>query len=461
VGIVFPDIQENGSPENGGIPAVNCDKHHTFHNWARTLSFQPDRFCQPESVQDVVDIVTEARKTPGRCVRVQGAVDSHSWSQFTVTRDVLVNLDKLNKPLIADILKKRYTIQAGVRIKDLVKILAKDNLGMQNTGSIMEQSIAGAISTGTHGTGIRLGNLATQVVGMKLVNGKGEVIELKEGDDRLKTARVNFGALGIIVEVTLQCIDNCDLEFKAYWCRLDDILDKIDTMNAENDRIRIWWFPKPLPGVKHDVILSTMNTPGVPPGVLGQFDDMTGHAGNSLQGSSLPFDLETLLNALAQLAVNPTRPVLINHFIANYVNVLTLPPFPILHRECEYAFPVKSTKDALIRIRRFMVENDFATTLPFEFRFVAADDTRMSPVRDRASCYAGANTDRNANEVFQRFEPLMKTLDGRPHWGKHFTMTKSEITAMYGPGYTEFANLRAAWDPDNVFANSLIHDLFD
>ena len=177
---------------------MNCEKHHIFHNWARTLSFTPDRFCQPESVQDVVDIVTEARKTPGRCVRVQGAEDSHSWSQFTVTQDVLVNLDKLNKPLIADILKKQYTIQAGVRIKDLVKILAKDNLALKNTGSIMEQSIAGAISTGTHGTGLRLGNLATQIVGMKLVNGKGEVIEIKEGDARLKTARVNFGALGIV-----------------------------------------------------------------------------------------------------------------------------------------------------------------------------------------------------------------------------------------------------------------------
>jgi FAD/FMN-containing dehydrogenase len=157
----------------------------------------------------------------------------------------------------------------------------------------MEQSIAGAISTGTHGTGLRLGNLATQIVGMKLVNGKGEVIELKEGDDRLKTARGNFGALGIIVEVTLQCVENRDLEFKAYWCRLDDVLDKIDAMNVENDRVRIWWFPKPLLGIKYDVILSTMNTLGTPSGVLGQFDDMTGHPANSLQGSNLPFDIET------------------------------------------------------------------------------------------------------------------------------------------------------------------------
>src|SRR4030095_13406692 len=172
-----------------------------------------------------------------------------------------------------DILRKRFTVQGGVRIKNLVKMLAKDNLGMANLGSIMEQSIAGAISTGTHGTGLRLGNLATQVVGLKLVNGKGEVIQINESDTALlKAARVNFGALGIIVEVTLQCVENYDLEFKAYWCRFDDIIEKLDAMNAENDRVRIWWFPQTIAGIKHDVIISTMNRPGTPPGVLEEFE---------------------------------------------------------------------------------------------------------------------------------------------------------------------------------------------
>src|SRR6476660_8941691 len=121
--------------------------NHKCQNWAQTLQFQPDLFCQPESVQDVVDVVTDARAKK-KCVRVQGAEQSHSWSQFVATNDVLVNLDKLATPLIADILNSRYTIQAGVRIKDLVKILAKDGLGLKNLGSIMEQSIAGATATG-------------------------------------------------------------------------------------------------------------------------------------------------------------------------------------------------------------------------------------------------------------------------------------------------------------------------
>jgi len=98
---------------------------------------------------------------------------------------------------------------------------------------------------------------------------------------------------------------------------------------------------------------------------------------------------------------------------------------------------------------------------PFEVRFVAGDDSLLSPTHGRGVCYIGANTMENANEIFQRFEPLMKSLDGRPHWGKHFTMTREEIVKLYGGSHAEFAGIRAEFDPDNVFGNSLIHELFD
>jgi FAD/FMN-containing dehydrogenase len=440
---------------------IKCRENHTFENWAKTLTFRPKRFCQPKTEQDVVDIVNAAR-AEGTCVRVQGAERSHSWSQFTVTNDTLVNLDKLNKPLIADILKKRYTVQAGIRIKDLVKVLALDNLGLRNTGSILEQSIAGAISTGTHGTGLRLGNLATQVVRLKVVTGTGEVKEITENEvELLKAARVNFGALGIITEVTLQCVQNYDLEFSAYWCKFEDIIDAIDTLNAENERVRIWWFPKPLFGIKHNIVLSTMNPPNTPRGMLDSFDDLTEEESNVLANNALPLDVGVIFNALLELAADPDSKVLLSRYIGNYVDVLTLPLIPVLHRECEYAIPVDKTREALLRFRQFMDEGDFNTTLPVEVRFVAKDDSLLSPSQGRDVCYIGANTQDNATEVFQRFEPLMKSLGGRPHWGKHFTMTRDEIRTMYPDTFLEFADLRSNWDPAGVFANSLIHQLFD
>ena len=440
---------------------IKCSENHTFENWAKTLKFKPKNFCEPKTEQDVVDIVRAAR-TAKTCVRVQGAEHSHSWSQFVVTTDTLVNLDNLNKPLIADILNNRFTFQAGIRIKDLVKVLAKDNLGLKNTGSIMEQSIAGAISTGTHGTGVQLGNLATQIVRMKLVTGTGDVQEITETQmGLLNAARVNLGALGIITEVTISVVPNYDLEFSAYWCKFEDIIDKIDTLNAENERVRIWWFPKPIFGIKHNIVLSTMNPPGTPRGMLAGFDDLTDDQSNTIGKSALPLDLGILVAALTKLAADPDDQVLLSRFIANYVQVLTLPLIPVLHRECEYAIPVGKTREALIRFKQFMDEAEFNTTLPVEVRFVAADNSLLSPAQGRDVCYIGANTQDNATEVFQRFEPLMKSLGGRPHWGKHFTMTRDEIRAMYPGTFQDFANLRAQWDPDNVFANSLIHQLFD
>jgi len=141
---------------------------------------------------------------------------------------------------------------------------------------------------------------------------------------------------------------------------------------------------------------------------------------------------------------------------------LTIPTFlDIKHRECEYAIPVAKRAAALQATQPMLEENDFSTTLPIEIRFVAGDDSWLSPATGTGDgvCYIGANTDRNANEVFQQFEPMMKELGGRPHWGKHFTMTREEIVRMY-PDYKRFSDLRSQLDPQNVFQNSLIHHLF-
>src|SRR6266850_2721789 len=161
---------------------ADCKSNHTFENWAHTLKFKPERFCEAETEADVINIVKDALATGGS-VRPQGG--GHSWSHFVVTDKTLVQLDKLNKGLIADVLNRRYTVQAGIRLKELIHNLALDGLGMKNLGSITEQSIAGAISTGTHGTGLGFTNLSAQIVGMKMVTGAGDVLTITENDKDL------------------------------------------------------------------------------------------------------------------------------------------------------------------------------------------------------------------------------------------------------------------------------------
>jgi FAD/FMN-containing dehydrogenase len=433
---------------------VDCKSNHTFENWAHTLKFKPERFCEPESEAQVIEIVKDALATGGT-VRTQGA--GHSWSHFVVTDKTLVQLDKLNKGLIADVLHHRYTVQAGIRLKDLIKNLALDGLAMKNLGSITEQSIAGAISTGTHGTGLRLGNLSSSIVGMKLVTGTGDLLTIKETDtDLLDAARVSIGALGIITEVTIDCVPMYDLEYTAYFCKFDDVIDKFDTLNQENVRFLVWWLVAPI-GPKDNVIVITMNPPGTPPGMLG--------AGASSQGGSAnrsPLGMDT--NDLLSLILNLFPSGKFHQFLkrkGRYDQMLTIPLLPVLHREFEYAVPVENASEALKSLRRIFDEGDLSTTLPVEVRFVAKDNSLVSPARGRDVCYIGVSTQPNANEIYSRVEPIMKDFGGRPHWGKHFTLRRSEIEAMYPDSYDKFRQIRKDLDPKGVFSNTLIRQLFD
>ena len=430
----------------------DCKSNYTYENWAHTLKFKPERFCEPDAETKVIEIVKNALARGGR-VRTRGG--GHSWSQFVVTDDTLVHLDRLNKGLIADVLNHRYTVQAGIRLKDLIHNLALDGLAMKNLGSITEQSIAGAISTGTHGTGIRLGNLSTSIVGMKLVTGTGDLLTIKESDtDLLDAARVSVGALGIVTQVTIECVPMYDLEHTTYFSKFDDVIDKIDILNQQNERFLIWWLVAPI-GPKDNVLVITMNPPGTPPGLLGQAGSPATPGGNPL-----PMDTNDLLSMFLNLFPGKPFHQLLKRK-GRYDEILTLPLLPVLHRELEYAIPAENAAEALRALKRIFDEGDISTTLPVEVRFVAADHSLLSPARGKNVCYIGVSTQPNANEVYSRVEPIMKDLGGRPHWGKHFSLKRSEVEAMYADSYDKFCKIRKELDPKGVFTNTLIQQLFD
>ena len=437
-------------------PTLDCHDGETFHNWARTITCRPGRFCQPETQEEVAEIVKGALES-GKRVRTVGG--GHSWSPLVLTKDVLVNLDRMQEVTINPELRTA-TMQAGIRLKDLTPRLAQHGLGMANLGSIREQSIAGATATGTHGTGLGIGNLSTQIVGMKLVTGTGELLSITESDgDLLHAARVSLGALGIITEVTIQCVCDYALEYTAYWCKFDDILAKLDALIHENARVRLWWLVPPL-GAKDHVILTTMNPPAA---ATGPKDDCRNPSGASPvgTGSPLPMDTEGLLKkSLPQTDASVGCPRLL-HFTGNYVQVLTVPLLPVLHRECEYAVPAENAADALRAFKRGIEEGDLSLKLPVEVRFVAKDQSLLSPARGKDVCYIGVSTQDNATEAFERFEPIMKRLGGRPHWGKCFTLTRKDVEEMYPDSYETFRKIRRQLDPKGVFANELLQRLFD
>ena len=439
-----------GARPGSGTPSdtAPCDGDETFHNWARTISCKPERFCQPETEQQVVGLVKEALSA-GKRVRTVGA--GHSWSPLVLTRDVLVNLDRMQE-VTANPQAQTATMQAGIRLKNLTPRLSAAGLGLANLGSIREQSIAGATATGTHGTGIGIGSLSTLIVGLKLVTGTGDVLTVTEKDgDLFHAARTSLGALGIITEVTLRCLPDYELEYTAYLCAFEDVLEKLEALVRQNVRVRLWWLVPPI-GSREHVIVTTMNPLGTAPGVLAEA------SGPPRTGKALPQDTEGLMSRSGSGIPKGCKRLL--HFTGNYVKVLTVPLAPILHRECEYAVPVARTAEALRAFKRVLEEGNLSLKLPVEVRFVARDANLLSTARTGEVCYIGASTQDNANEVFQRFEPIMKQLGGRPHWGKCFSLTREEVRALYPDTYETFRKIRSELDPKSVFANDLVQRLF-
>jgi len=421
-----------------------CTANHVFHNWAETITCKPANFCQPSTELEVQNVVKEALAT-GKRVRTVGG--GHSWAPLVLTRDILVNLDRLSRVIATDPATLKAQVQTGIRLKDLTPQLAQAKLGMANLGSIREQSIAGATATGTHGTGLGIGNLSTQIVGLRVVTGTGDFRMIGHDEpDLLNAARVHLGALGIVTEVTIQCVNDYELEYTAYVCNFDDALKRIDDFNAKNTRVRLWWLVPPI-GSKKTVIITTMNPPGTggaPPG-----------------DSVLPQDLSGLFAQFGQF-LNPTGGCTqFLRFKGHYDQILTVPLLPVLHRECEYAIPVAKTVEALQSLKRVIDEGDLSLTLPIEVRFVKADETLLSPANGQDVCYIGAATQPNANEVFERFEPILKALGGRPHWGKCFSLTRGEAEAMYPNTYDKFRAVRKEFDPHGVFTNDFISRYFD
>jgi FAD/FMN-containing dehydrogenase len=184
-------------------------------------------------------------------------------------------------------------------------------------------------------------------------------------------------------------------------------------------------------------------------------------APQALAGAPLPMETEALASTTALLAGNRTGCLKLLRFTARYEKVLNVPLLPVPHRECEYAIPARNTAEALRAFKRAVDEGDLSLKLPIEVRFVAKDQSLLSPCRGVDVCYIGVSTQDNAIEVFERFEPIMRRLGGRPHWGKCFSLTRKDLEAMYPDSYETFRRIRKELDPRGVFANELIQHLFD
>jgi L-gulonolactone oxidase len=418
----------------------------TTRNWAGNQVCVPATVAGPRSTDEVAAIVRDAAE---RGVRVKAIGAGHSFTGAAMTNGVLLSLDAMDRVEHVDVVTGRVTVQAGIRLHVLNDRLAEVGLAMPNLGDIAVQSIAGAIATATHGTGAAFGNLATTVVGMELVDGAGRVVRLSEGDERLQAARVGVGALGIVTEVTLQCVPAFRLHARETIEPLADVLADVDALFASADHAELYW----MPGARRCQVKRNRRTdePAQPQPRLAYVRD-------KWVGENLAFGLVCRVGrrfpqAAPKVAKLVTSAAAERELIDRSDKVFASPRH-VRFVEMEYGIPVAAIPEAIDRIGRLVATLGFPPLFPIEVRCSAADDIALSTGHGRASGWIAVHQYRGApfDAYFQGVEAIMDDYEGRPHWGKlHFQ--RAETLAPRYPEWDRFMRLRAELDPAGTFRN--------
>ncbi len=429
---------------------------YKFKNWAGNITGTAENYFQPSGETEIIQIVKDA-VAKDKKIKLVGA--AHSWSALALPSHYLINLDYYSKILKIDKEKKQVTVQAGIRLKNLNVILRDNGLSLANLGSVSEQSIAGATATGTHGTGIKFGNISTQIIGMKLILADGAVLIINENEnaDLLPAVRINLGVLGIVSELTIQCVDVFNLRDESYALPFEETLEKIPELIQTTDHLKLWWFPHaPLVGIYR--YFRTQEELKPRPTFQKFMDD------SFLVNVFFVFMLR-LGDWLPKLV--PSINKLINkiHFkkvsrIEKTWEVFNV-PMPPIHFETEYAIPVEHASEALQKLKEMIERKKLYINFVVEVRFVKADDTWLSPAYKQNACYIGAYQygKRYWKEYMTGFEELMNSYGGRPHWPKEFTPDAEKISKSF-PEFQKFKELKNKLDPKGVFNNALTQRLF-
>ena len=429
----------------------------TWTNWAGNQTAHPLRIERPRNETEIVSLVQAAVKEDRR-VRVVGA--GHSFTGLAVTDEVLVTLDDMDSVVSLDRDSGKATVESGIRLFNLNPLLTAAGLAMPNLGDIAYQSVAGAISTSTHGTGLKFQSIAAGVIGLRIVTGDGTIIECDEekNSEILHVARVGLGALGIITEVTLQCVPAFNLHAVEEVLQIDDLLKDFDEHVESTDHTEFFWMPHTTNALLKRNTRTTEEPP--PPKDFKQ----------ALRRKWKRFKNDELLQNFGFGAMNylgRIQPSLIpkmNSLVipdvgaANYITK-SYEVFASERRvrfyEMEYAIPRKNVIEAFRQVQALIETLDQPISFPIEVRVLGADDIPLSTASGQETMYIAVHVfyGTSYDQYFQGVESIMNQFQGRPHWGKLHFQTAETLSKKY-PKWDLFQELRYDLDPFGRFTNN-------
>lgn len=425
----------------------------TWRNWSGRVHASPVRVARPGGTDEVASAVQEAARAG---VTVKAVGSGHSFSEIAVAEGVQLRLDRMDRLLALDAATGLVTVQAGIGLHQLNPLLAAAGLAMTNLGDIDRQTVAGATSTGTHGTGVRFGGISTQIRGLRLVLADGTVADCSRTrrPDLFAAARVGLGALGIVTEVTLQCEPLFVLNTRERPMPLEQTLEELPGLVDGNDHFEFFWFP-------HTSTALTKSGTRLPGDAerrpVGRVQDLlvnevlaNGVFGLALRaGARLPRTIPAITRAATA------------GYSASEVTDHSYRVFPshraVRFNESEFAVPRAVVVDVLREMKRWVDGHDEKVAFPFEVRFAAPDDIWLSTAYQRESAYIAFHQYHRLpyRRFFDAMEAILREADGRPHWGKMHNLVAADLRPRY-ERFDDFVALRDEVDPAGVFGNAYL-----
>jgi len=430
---------------------VHSRRFASWTNWGRNFRCRPAWLHAPDSVEGVAAVVRQAREA-GHRVRAVGS--GYSYTRLVQTDEVMVSLDRFQGLESIDPDTHIATVRAGTPLRRLVGELAARGFALENLGDIDRQTLAGAVATGTHGTGITLGNMSTHVQSLELVTADGSVMECSnEADpDQFRAALVSLGSLGVITRVRLRVRPMYWLAVERRRLTFDQVLEALDGNVRGHRNYEFFWFPN------SDLVYSKAMNPALD--ATGGGRTMRRYASDLINENAAlwvvcqindrwPSSRERLL-ALGAGLIPQDRSI-------QRADAVYATERLVVHQEMEYAVPYERTTDVLAALNTLFRRARVRTMFPVEVRFTRNDDIWLSPSSGRDVAWIAVHTYQKEDhrEYFDMSEDVFLQAGGRPHWGKLHGLHGGRLRTLY-PEWESFNRVRRRLDPAGIFENQYL-----
>jgi FAD-linked oxidoreductase len=415
----------------------------SWSNWSGSVTADA-KVLRPQSVDELSAAIRGATS-----VRATGA--GHSFMPLCESDGVILNLEDMAGVVTVAAGRKTARIPAGWSIKRLTAALFDEGLALANQGDVNPQSLAGAMATGTHGTGRDLGNLSTFARGFNLVGADGEAIwcDATANADLFQAQRISLGLFGIATEIEAEVVPAFHLAERIEKKSWAEVREQYDDLVEQHRHVEFWFFPH-----ADHVILKTLSLtdPCDPPPSTTDMEETAFRRVLGI-GAAMPFLVPSLQRLMMRTGFNGRR--------RGPAHTIFPSDRTLRFEEMEYEMPRAVGIETLDAVVGWIRKKRLPVSFPFEFRVVAEDDIWMSPMN--RGPVAAISMHQYARmpwrSLFADAEAIFRDHGGRPHWAKRHTLTRGDVDTLY-PLAERYRSVRRAADPAGKFLNPHLAELF-